>query len=1600
MLCTSNRKVYGVDGAYDGPDSSSSGPGSSSSSPSTSPERGGGLDRDFSSYGDNGYGPTGSGGLNVNPNMFDDAKLGWLGDLKGWSQSLLRDTPNLPGPFGRDPDYQDPLGLGDFDNGLTGNVNSVTATGFGWELTADLQGTAHIGDFNVNVNVEATFSGVNGALNSFAVEGQALANFDLFGNDDGFVGLGVGYTNDLRNNEQGFTGTGVVGVRFPLLLDVGKGIGFNQSGTVSYDWEAGYRYSTGWADKYTGMLAYDENGDGHISGKRELALTEHKAGAKSDLEGLSAFDSNKDGVFDKKDTEFSKFKVWVDKNQDGISQIGELKTLNNSGIKSINLRPTIKFSEAVKLGKNYVGGMGTYTSTDGKVRALADVGFSYDEENAVKVDGSGRGVFKKEDRQSLNFWIKKNNRNTAALSALAAAAGSAGYRADAADLSDYKRDLAAGIAEDLETFYGTVHSEGKNQSWIDGRVLMDLNIPGQETKAYAPTLVNVADSSITSEAAYAAPTLTDIGWHLAAGVTLNGSVTGQGASVGGQDIITGLDFGLTRTQIAIGAPISADPPPLVTPELPLNLAPTVVGERLAAVEDAVMVIDPARLLANDQDVDGGTLTIVAVSGAIGGTVELLPDGTIQFTPDADYTGTAQFTYTVDDGQGGISTATAVLAIGAVNDAPLTQGETLAGTEDTAQVLLAADLLANDSDIEGNGLSITDVQALAGGTAVLQPDGNILFTPNPDFFGSAQVRYLVSDGGTSSWAVATIQVAGTADAPIASNETLGLVEDTNAVIAAAALLGNDIDVDGEVLKIVGIVGATGGTATLTANGDIFFEPTANLNGAGAGSITYIVEDPTGLQSTATATLDIASVNDAPVVTGEILGTVYHGTGSLVIPAANLLANDSDVDGDVLSIGAVGAAVGGAVAIAPDGSVVFTPDAAFNGQASFTYTVEDGNGGQQTVSVEFPIATNLAPTATDDVLADSLEDGVRIISFAELLGNDSDPEGMAIEIVGVQAVEGATVELVDGGIKVTPLENYSGPVRFNYLLQDELGAQNVAQASFTLTAVNDAPITGDETIAATEDTKLVMTFDQLLKNDVDVEGDSLTITGVAGATHGSVKIDTVAETVTFTLDQNYHGDAGFTYTVSDGKGGTTEAKVTLDVAAVNDAPTVKGELLAGVEDTVYKVKLSSLLSNDTDADGDTLTISAVTAKTGVGTVVISGDYVIMTPTKNFDGNASFEYTVSDGNGGSTVSTAVVSLAGVDDGPTSSTKGYTVHEGKTKSGVIPVADIDGGTYQYGAPQELSIDGTFYDYYSRTPTSPHSGNTIGMRLIIDDDGSFSWRPTYEVSWHDGGFESAKYVFVGTVTFKVAVTDSQGRTAYTTLSLTNDSLPPPPVDVPDHGKPIILDLDHDGEVLTALSTSNAAYDWNGDGIAHKTAWADQGDGFLMLDRNHDGKAQAEDIIFSNDHKDAETDMDGVRLAYDSNHDGKLDASDATFGDFKIWQDTNQDGISQESEIKTLAEHGITSIGLEAPRVDEVTDGGIIHRWTEVTFEDGATTKAGDVSIAHHDTPTISVEQQAAVLIEAMASFVPETQDQNPIVNNQPIPDWFPAAEEDLKIAV
>ena len=345
----------------------------------------------------------------------------------------------------------------------------------------------------------------------------------------------------------------------------------------------------------------------------------------------------------------------------------------------------------------------------------------------------------------------------------------------------------------------------------------------------------------------------------------------------------------------------------------------------------------------------------------------------EITYDVADAATATFTVrdlnAVADGDDGTDTVTGVehfvfkdgsrTASSLVNMAPVGVADSASTSEDTPVTILASTLLSNDTDAEGDSLSISGVSNGVNGTVALNGDGDVVFTPTGDFNGTATFDYTVTDGiGGSSTVTVSVAVSAAADAPGAVGDTVRADQSTMVSVAVSDLLSNDVDVDGDTLTLTGVSNAVNGTVVVNGT-NVEFTPTDGF--LGTASFDYTVDDGTGLTSTATVTVNVTPPNAAPVAVADTASGTRGQTVSVAV--SDLLSNDTDANGDTLTLTGVTNAVNGTVVL--NGTTVeFTPDAGFTGSATFDYTVQDPSGDTSSATVTIDVAP--PPLAADSVM----------------------------------------------------------------------------------------------------------------------------------------------------------------------------------------------------------------------------------------------------------------------------------------------------------------------------------------------------------------------------------------------------------------------------------------------------------------------------------------------------------------------------------------------------------------------------------------------------------------------------------------------------------
>jgi hypothetical protein len=740
----------------------------------------------------------------------------------------------------------------------------------------------------------------------------------------------------------------------------------------------------------------------------------------------------------------------------------------------------------------------------------------------------------------------------------------------------------------------------------------------------------------------------------------------------------------------------------------------------AAVDDAATTEEdtPAEIavLANDSDPDGDPLSLQSVTQGANGSVELNPNGTVTYTPAADFNGSDSFEYTISDGNGGTASATVSATVTPVNDTPQADDQSVATAEDTGVAVTLT-----GSDVDDDPLSFQVISDPAHGQLTGTAPA-LTYTPDPDFNGTDSFTFRVSDGDLADDGTVSISVGAANDPPIAADDAASTDED---VPVTVAVLANDSDPDGDPLAIQSVTQGANGSTAINPDGTVTYSPTADFNGS--DSFTYTISDGNSGSDQAAVAITVNAVNDDPVAADDHAGTPEDTPITL-----DVLANDFDVDGDDLTIQNVTQA-NGVVHINADGTLTYDPTPNFSGTDFFTYTVIDGNGGKASATVTLTVgAVNDPPIAVDDD-ATTAED-VRVT--IAVLANDGDPENddLSIESVTQGANGSAAINNPDGTVTYTPATDFNGSDSFDYTISDGNGGTASATVSVSVAPVNDAPIAEDQSVSTAEDAGVAVTL-----TGADVDDDPLSFQVISDPAHG--QLTGTAPALTYTPDPDYNGSDSFTFQVSDGDL-TDDGTVSISVGAANDPPVAAAD--AATTDEDFPVTIT-VLANDSDPDGDDLSLAGATDGTN-GTAETNPDgTVTYTPHADFHGSDSFTYTISDGNGATAEGTVAVTVTPVNDNP--------------------VANDDQGTTPEDTPIILDVLANDFDVDGDDLTVQNVNQHNGV-VHVNPDSTLTYDPTPN--------------FSGTDFFTYTIVDGNGGKATATVTLTVESENDPPIAADD----------------------------------------------------------------------------------------------------------------------------------------------------------------------------------------------------------------------------
>lgn len=528
-------------------------------------------------------------------------------------------------------------------------------------------------------------------------------------------------------------------------------------------------------------------------------------------------------------------------------------------------------------------------------------------------------------------------------------------------------------------------------------------------------------------------------------------------------------------------------------------APSTTDLSFTVSEDSLFADNTFLLLdgVTDPDTADASLTFRLFDPANFGTANVF-GARFEYQPDPNFFGTDTFFYEVSDG-----TSTRIgrvdMTVTSVQDPPVANNDAYSTDEDRSLLIAGQNLtllLDNDFDPDGDPLFVdsTPVSGPSNGTVVVAPNGAFNYTPNPNFSGTDSFTYRVRDPfDNTDTATVTITVNAVNDPPVAAGDSYVTDEDTTLTVAAAAgVLDNDSDADGDALTAVLVRDVSNGTLTLNGDGSFDYLPDANFNGT--DSFTYLPNDGSADGNTVTVELTVNAVNDPPVAVDDTAGVFEDG--STLNLWTNILSNDTDAENDVLTLVSVDTTgtLGSVVFDAASQLLVFVADDPLLDalapnetlDTSFEYVVSDGNGGNDTGTVTVTVTGVAEPNNNGSYNGTSGADVIQ--------GDDGDND-----LKG-----GAGDDLINGGEGNDRLKGNDGSNTFQFSLNsgediiigfdedtdviDARGVMNLA----THAAVFDALDTNDDNVLNAADDSASLMKGRLTVNFT--ESDSVTLIGI--------------------------------------------------------------------------------------------------------------------------------------------------------------------------------------------------------------------------------------------------------------------------------------------------------------------------------------------------------------------------------------------------------------------------------------------------------------------------------------------------------------------------
>jgi large repetitive protein len=650
------------------------------------------------------------------------------------------------------------------------------------------------------------------------------------------------------------------------------------------------------------------------------------------------------------------------------------------------------------------------------------------------------------------------------------------------------------------------------------------------------------------------------------------------------------------------------------------------------------------------DAENDPLTFILVSGPMYATsFTLNSDGTFEYVHDGSENHNDGFTFKVNDGSVDSNVATVVIALNAVNDAPVADDDSFTINEGA---VLNGDVSGSDPD--GDSLTFELVSGPAYYTSfILNSDGSFVYDHDASETTQTTFTFRAYDGFLySEEATITINITPVNDAPVANDDVFTIEEG-----ATLNEWATGSDAENDPLTFILVTGPSN-ASSFTLNSDGSFEYVHDGSETVSDSFTFYVNDGDLDSNTATISITITPVNETPTADDDDFTVLEGGT-------ENGNATGSDPDGDTLTFTLVdGPLFADYFEFNPDGSYVYTHDGSENFSDSFTFKVSDGLEESTVATITITITpVNDAPVANDDEF--TLDEGATLNENA----SGSDAEDDPLDFILVDDVDFGTLTLnADGSFEYIHdgSENFSDS--FTFKVNDGTVDSNVATITLTITPVNDTPTANDDGFAVDEGGLYNGTA-----TGSDPDGDDLTFILVDDVVYGTLTFNSDG-TFTYRHDDSENFTDSFTFKVNDGTVDSNVATIDILITPVNEGPLAADSAFTVLEGGTY---IGNLIGED--PDGPILQFVLVD-DVEEGTLVFNADG---TYTYIHDGGPatadSFTFSVTDGQLTSGLYTVAITITQLNAAPISTPDAITVDEGGFIEDRVNGTDPDGDPIIY---------------------------------------------------------------------------------------------------------------------------------------------------------------------------------------------------------------------------------------------------------------------------------------------------------------------------------